>query len=184
MAKVYIDIDPVTSRVRGYSDSPCSDNCVLMKLNDDHGVFVRFDSYYYIDKKLVLDDSIELERAKKMKEDELGKACNHTTLGRFPCMVYGEKLYFSNDMEAQSNFGKAERAFDKGRLSEIPWTAYQQDGTLVRVVLNAEAFDSVNYNHLFFVQQNLVKFRDVLMKKVVDAETVEEVNSITWDMPL
>jgi hypothetical protein len=121
-----------------------------------------------------------IDRAKEDKEHELNSKCNSTILGRFSCVVNDETYHFSNDMEAQANFEKCDRAFEKGRLTEIPWTAYDTDGNVVRVVLTQETLEQVYLAHLYHIQSSIAKFRDVLMPQVLAATTVEEVEAIKW----
>lgn len=117
---------------------------------------------------------------KEKKILELNSACNSTILGRFTQEVNGQVYAFSNDAEAQANFEKADRAFEKGRLTEIIWTAYDTDGNVARIILTSENFESVYMAHLIHIQSNISKYRDVLMPQVEQATTVNEVNSIVW----
>jgi hypothetical protein len=115
-----------------------------------------------------------------LKMQELSTECNKTILGRFSVTVEGVEYQFSNDMEAQSNFEKCDRAFEKGRATEIPWTAYDVDGNVVRVLLNDIKFEPVYVAHLTHIQNNISKLRDFLEPQVWGASTVEEVRNIIW----
>lgn len=121
-----------------------------------------------------------LQMAKEQKLQELGKECNREILGRFIARVEGVDYEFSNDIEAQMNFDKTDRAFDKGRITEIMWTCYLMDGTQTRVLLNPTNFEAVYMGHLSHVQNNIIKFRDTLQPQVISASTVEEVGNINW----
>lgn len=125
-----------------------------------------------------LDDT----RSKKLQE--LKEACNITILGRFSHVFGEDTYYFSNDMEAQANFEKCDRAFEKGRLTEIPWTAYDSEENVVRLIFDSASFEPLYISHLTHIQSNIVKFRDILMPRVVAAQTVPELVAINWDDPL
>jgi hypothetical protein len=122
----------------------------------------------------------ELESTKKEKIQELNKMCNMTILGRFTSVVNGAPYQFSNDMEAQANFEKCDRAFDNGRIQEIAWTVYNSEGQVERVLLDPVTFEGVYLDHLAHIQNNISKFRDFLMPQVEEATTVEEVKQIKW----
>jgi YHS domain-containing protein len=124
--------------------------------------------------------SIILKGVKKSKIVELNQSCNKTILGKFSHDVNGVTYYFSNDMEAQANFEKCDRAFEKGRMTELAWTCYDVDGNVVRLVLTPETFESLYVAHLEHIQNNIAKFRDFLMPQVEGATTVEEIESIQW----
>ena len=106
--------------------------------------------------------------------------CNLTILGRFSADVNGSTYYFSNDMEAQANFQKADGAFEKNRIIEVVWTAYNTEGNVERIPLNKESFELVYISHLAHVQNSIAKFRDFLMPLVESSTTVEELESIVW----
>lgn len=122
-----------------------------------------------------------LRQEKDKKIQELNHACSQTILGRFFSDVNGITYSFSNDMEAQANFEKADRAFERGLITEILWTAHDVNGDVVRLTLDATAFEGVYIDHLSHIQDNISKFRDVLMPQVESCTTVEEVNSIKWE---
>lgn len=121
-----------------------------------------------------------LEKAQRAKMSELANLCNRTILSRFSSKVNGEDYFFSNDMEAQSNFEKCDRAFEKQRFTEVAWTAYDLNGDVVRLILTVETFEPVYISHLTHIQSNISKFRDHLMPLVEQATTVEEVENIIW----
>lgn len=127
-------------------------------------------------------DSLEI--AKENKKLELSHACNTSITGRFSVNLNGVEYKFSNDMEAQMNFEKYARAFDKGLITEILWTAYDVDGSVVRITLTEEMFNIVYLEHLNHIQRNISKYRDFLMPMVENAKTVEEVNLIQWSMSI
>jgi hypothetical protein len=121
-----------------------------------------------------------IDEAKKNKLVELNGACSMTISGRFTATVNNIDYQFSCDSEAQSNFEKTDRAFDKTRITEINWTAYDVDGNVVRLLLDNTTFEGVYMAHLQHIQDNVSKFRDTLMPLVESASTVDEVNAIIW----
>lgn len=121
-----------------------------------------------------------VDKARQEKILELTSACNKTILGRFTSVVDGVTYLFSNDMEAQANFEKCDRAFEKNRLTELMWTAYTTDGEVVRLTFTPETFEPTYIDHLTHIQGTIAKFRDVLMPQVMAATTIEEVEAIKW----
>lgn len=117
---------------------------------------------------------------KENKLRELNQKCEESILGRFTVVINGVQYQFSNDNEAQKNFDKADRAFTKGMIIEIPWTVYNSNGQVVRVLLNQETFDMVYADHLSHIQNNISKFRDILQPQVEMATTISEVEAIIW----
>jgi hypothetical protein len=122
-----------------------------------------------------------LEESRKSKTRELSDKCNQAILGRFSAPFNGLTYQFSNDMEAQINFEKISNAFSKGLTTQEPWTAYDDGGKVVRLLLNEESFNIVYTEHLSHIRDNISKFRDSLMPLVDAATTVEEVNQVEWD---
>jgi hypothetical protein len=122
----------------------------------------------------------ELDRAKEDKIKELNGLCTNTIYGRFTANIDGVNYLFSNDSEAQANFDKCDRAFEKGYMTEIQWTAYNEAGEVVRVTINPTNFPAFYMAHLNHIQGNISRFRDELMPLVENATTVEEVENINW----
>lgn len=136
---------------------------------------IKFGKIDVITKEWKID--INAYRANKMRE--LGEACNKTILGRFSAELNGKVYEFSCDLEAQSNFEKADRAFEKGRTTLESWTAYENE-KVVRVDLDQTSFEIVYLAHLNHIKNNVSKLRDNLMVKVNTAETPEEIEAINW----
>lgn len=154
---------------------------IEVEVADDHPIFnTHFKLFKYIDGQIIKDSDIELSSMKDKKSKALNKACSETILGKFPHYVNGAIYYFSNDMEAQANFEKADRAFEKGRFTEVGWTCYDEYENVCRLVFTAETFESLYINHLLHIQKNIARFRDILMPDLNNAQTIEEVESIIW----
>lgn len=122
----------------------------------------------------------DLASVKRAKLTELNKICNQTIMGKFSHDIDGVTYYFSNDTEAQANFEKCDRAFEKNRITEIAWTAYDTNENIVRILFDYAKFEFVYLSHLGHIQNNITKLRDFLMPMIYSSTTVEEVNSITW----
>jgi YHS domain-containing protein len=125
-------------------------------------------------------ESWNLDALKNELLVQLNQECSSAILGKFPSVVDGVTYYFSNDNEAQKNFDKMARAFDKGYVTEKNWTVYDQDGNVLRVSLNTEKFEAVYKDHLTHISSNVSKFRDTLMPQVLAATDEEEIQSIVW----
>ncbi|MCZ8512395.1 hypothetical protein O9H85_08105 [Paenibacillus filicis] len=122
----------------------------------------------------------QLTTAQTQKIAELNDKCKQTILGGFTSTVSGVSYQFSYDAEAQSNFTKAGRAFDKAIITSIKWTAYDSTGNVVRLTLDAPTFDSVFKDSLAHLNTQLSKFRDTLQPQVMACTTVAQVQAISW----
>lgn len=122
-----------------------------------------------------------LKQAKERKLIELNAACGESILGRFVSTYKGDQYQFSYDAEAQSNFAKAGRAFDKGFMTSIGWTAYDMAGNVVRLTLEPADFDIIFIDSLVHVNTNIARFRDELQPLVGAATTLEAVQAIVWE---
>lgn len=121
-----------------------------------------------------------LDQIKQAKIAQLDAACNEAILGSFNSTVNSVQYSFSNDGEAQKNFDKCARAFDKGYISSIPWTAYDASDSVTRITLDAAAFEPLYMDHLSHIQSNIAKYRDILQPQVEAATTKEEIDAIQW----
>jgi YHS domain-containing protein len=125
------------------------------------------------------DDKI-LEYKRQLKLSELNDACNNAILERFPFEIDGVTYYFSHDTEAQDNFERLDKAFEKGRTTSELWTAYDSNGNVVRLSFDIVSFEPLYIEHLKRITDNISRFRDILMPQVLNAATIEDVQSITW----
>jgi hypothetical protein len=125
-------------------------------------------------------DLLNIKKLSKL--DELNKTCNEVIYGKFPYTYDdGNTYYFSCDAEAQSNFDKVDRAFEKNRMTAMPWTAYDSGGNAVRLIFTKENFEGLYLAHLNHIQGSISNFRDYLMPMIMKCETEEDVNSIGWN---
>lgn len=183
---IYVSVD-ATNKVRSWGSTSGSDSDIEVDIPDDH-IFLTDIPFYYtlVNGELIKDNDMILQKARESKKAELNMACNRAITGRFSADVNGVTYLFSNDTEAQSNFKDARASFEDGTVDmymngEIPWTAYDMDGNVVRLQLTKELFTPVNIARMFHQQNNVSKFRDDLEKKVDLATSVPEVNAITWE---
>lgn len=173
------------SVIHGWS-STYSDGAIEYEIDDYHEFLSSNPRLFkLINGEILRDDSALLDIKKQAKIRRLVDDCNKTILGRFSAMVNGVTYMFSCDMEAQANFEKLDKAFKDGTMAEmgmtsIGWTAYDADGSVVRLDLTYELFRPVYINHLLHIQNNISKLRDFLEPLVANATTVEEIESITW----
>jgi len=186
---IYVDID-ADKFVTGWGSSPISENSIKVEIEEDNP-FLNGNPYLYqlLEGKLVLNDSVLLNNVKSNKIKELDQLCQQEILGKFVFQVNGIDYSFSCDMEAQANFEKVDRAFERQRITEIGWTCYDPEGKVVRVVVDSEIFEQLYVAHLTHIQSNIAKFRDYL-QQIVESVTIEasgsveqaiaEVNSIRW----
>jgi len=176
--KIYIECNE-EDKVLHVGTSPIGVNPIEVEV-ESMDIFNSPSAYKYENGQLVKDDSFLLDKMREDKLNSLTADCNKTIIGRFSHIINGKTYFFSNDMEAQSNFEKADRAFEKGRFTEVSWTCYNEDGDVCRLVFTAETFEELYVKHLEHIQYNVSKFRDVLMPQVDNAETIEELESIVW----
>jgi hypothetical protein len=177
--KIYISASS-EGKVLGWSSTRGSDLEVEVEISDDHPFLTENHTLYVVDQgTLIKNTDLALEKAKNAKKIELDQDCHNTIMGRFEVDIGGTIYEFSCDLEAQSNFARADRAFEKGRITTTGWTAYI-NGEVTRVVLDEPTFEAVYTAHLYHITDNISKFRDVLEPKVNNATRVEEVMSVKW----
>jgi arabinogalactan endo-1,4-beta-galactosidase len=139
---------------------------------------------YDFEKKAWIEEAVEedlLDIHKENKINELRQKCSETILGRFYVELNGTSYGFSNDAEAQANFEKCARVFDKGLATEMVWTVYDIEGSVSRLPLTEDLFNIVYMAHLNHINDNIAKFRDFLSPMVLFANTLEEINQVTWN---
>jgi hypothetical protein len=152
-----------------------------VEVADDHPVLTTpFRYFKYIDGSIIKIDELELIKVKSKKKTELQNECDKTILGRFYAELDGVTYQFSCDNEAQKNFDKALKVFEKGWKTELLWTVYDMDGNVLRLMVRADQYAPLYMAHLDHIQYNISKFRDTLQPLVEKAETVEEVENVTY----
>lgn len=119
-----------------------------------------------------------LDDIKSLKIKELNDLCKSAILGRFAAIVNDIEYEFSYDAEAQSRFNGIGLLFFANKVSEIEWTAYQNDER-VRITLNPSDFNIVSLAALQHQNSNIIKFNQ-LLQQVNNAITKEQVEVIVW----
>ncbi|KOS68378.1 hypothetical protein AEA09_07290 [Lysinibacillus contaminans] len=119
-----------------------------------------------------------LDVVKIRKINELDELCKQTILGRFKVTINEIEYEFSYDAEAQSRFNGIGLLFFANKISEIEWTAYENEQR-VRIVLNQSNFDIVSLAALQHQKTNVTKYNQ-LLQQVNDATTKEQVEAIVW----
>ncbi len=155
-------------------------NTVKVIVSEDHPVILSFGKYRYIDGELVEDLDLVLEEVKHSKDLELNKACSESILAGFEHEIDGIVYHFSYDLEAQINFGDAITALSKELLEDVGWTV-KRDGEYARIRLNKELMEDISLTILLHKERKISRYRDELLPLVRAAETIEEVEAITWD---
>lgn len=177
---VYVGLNE-DNRVAVIGTTPVGENPIEVEVESlSHPVFEDPLRYKYIDGELVLDSSNDLDRAKAFKDIELNQACNDSILGGFDHTVNGETYHFSFDTEAQLNFQGIRPLLSEGMISQVDWTVTKGD-TYHRIPVDKKLMDELTVAILMHKDGNVRKYRNVLLPKVYEATTVEEVNSINWD---
>jgi hypothetical protein len=116
--------------------------------------------------------------AKENKLNELEQACSNAILDGFTVMLNEIVYKFSYDLKSQSRFNGTGVLFLGGKITEVPWTAYQ-DGKRVRINLTKEDFDIVSLAALDHQNNNIIKY-NLLLLDVDKAESIDDLNKITW----
>jgi hypothetical protein len=153
-----------------------------IEIDDNHPFFKdrSHSTYVYDGKNLVKNEAIQLNIARKNKDDELSRACNKSILDGFVHEIDGVEYFFSYDIEAQINFSDAKEILEDGMFEEIMWTA-KKNGEHVRIPINLERFNQIKLSIFKHKANNISKYRDVLLPKVMSASSVKDINSITWE---
>lgn len=119
-----------------------------------------------------------LDVVKIRKINELDELCKKTILGRFKVVIDEIEYEFSYDAEAQSRFNGIGLLFFANKISEIEWTAYENEQR-VRMILNQSNFDIVSLAALQHQNTNVTKYNQ-LLQQVNGAITKDQVEAIVW----
>jgi hypothetical protein len=154
---------------------------IEVEIADNHSIFSKhFKFFKYMNGEILEIDELILNDAKIRKSNELQNECNKTILGRFYAELDGVTYQFSCDNEAQKNFDKALKVFEKGWRTELLWTVYDMNGNVLRLIVRADQYAPLYMAHLDHIQYNISKFRDTLQPIVENAQTVDEVKNVTY----
>jgi hypothetical protein len=177
--KIFIVINE-ENELQGWSKNRNTDSEIEVEVTDDHPIqSIPFKFFKYINGEVVKDDSVELDRSKKKKTEELSNACQKAILGYFEATVNSVAYLFSFDREAQTNFTGTLALFTEGLITEMEWTAHRE-GVAERIVLDKVKFLQVIAVAFQHKNMKVAKYRNQLVPLVEQATTLEEVADITW----
>lgn len=172
------------NRVTGYGSSYMGENSVEITVEKGHEVLRNPFIFRYVDGKLIRDTEYQLDQVKRAKDRELNEVCRSNILKGFAHEIDGTVYFFSYDAEAQTNFNDAKLAMDNGVIQEVKWTVREggPEGEYTRITLTKELLDEVMLAAVNHKYGCIAHYRDVLLPKLQSAQTVEEVQKITWEM--
>lgn len=152
-------------RQRGSKDYP-------IPISEENGVFVAHVKY---NKKK------HLIQAQLAKEEELAQASDEGIREGFEFEIKPKHIVrFPFDETAQKNFQGAMQLFDKGILQAIPWTVYNMEDEIERIMITKEMSDGLSIAAMLHTNSHISRFRDELMPKVNKAKTWKEVEQVIW----
>jgi hypothetical protein len=121
-----------------------------------------------------------VQHERQLKDAELNELCRQSILAGFTHTIDGIEYQFSYDSEAQQNFTDAMTALGQGLIQSIGWTV-KKEGEYTRIQITPEIMNELKIVILMHKDSNISKYRDVLMKAVTEAQTVEEVRAVSWE---
>lgn len=125
--------------------------------------------------------SIPLEQLKHHKLNQLNEQCNKAIISGFTYEIDNITYLFSSSLEAQLNFTGTNVMFSDGTITEVYWSATNiETGIVERVKLDKVIFDIIKITMFSHVNSQIDRFRKVLQPLVLNATTIEEVNSVVW----
>lgn len=180
--RIYIDVDN-KSRIQGWGSSSISENSIEIDIPDNHPMILgntNHMAYSYIDKEVVFDLSNIMDTVKEEKEEELNELCNQAILEGFSHTVRGIEYHFPFGIETQLNFESSRKLLEEGFVQDIKWTVRDSNDDWIRLSILKEDLSSLSlaiHNHK---EENISKYRDVLLPKLELAQDLEDINSIQW----
>lgn len=176
--RVYIVCDS-EKRVLHASTSPFAEEYQEIEV-DNYEVFESPDLFIYKDGTLEKDETKQLEKRKLAKDQELNQACNDAIMAGFDHVIDGLEYHFSFDTEAQLNFQGIRPLLAEGIVTQVDWTV-SRDGAYHRIPVDKKLMDELTVAILMHKDGNVRKYRNVLLPKVYEATTIEEVDKINWN---
>lgn len=174
---LYISINE-DNRVIAVGSTPVGTNPIFVEQVDED-FLLNPSAFFYEDGKLVKNEEHLLIQAKQAKDQEFNSLCNQRIIAGFDYEIGGITYHFSYDSEAQGNFQGAVTIFEKGLAQEINWTV-QEDGVYKRIPITPELLDKLLLAILIHKDSNITYYREVLMPQVNSAQSLEEVEAVTW----
>lgn len=125
--------------------------------------------------------SIPLEQLKHHKLNQLNEQCNKAIISGFTYEIDNITYLFSSSLEAQLNFTGTNVMFSDGTITEVYWSATNiETGIVERVKLDKVIFDIIKITMFSHVNSQIDRFRKILQPLVLNATTIEEINSVVW----
>jgi|GEM_PF-3118267 len=147
--------------------------------NDD--IFNQPNNYRFVEGRLILDKELALKNAKNKQDYLLNEACQAAIYQGFDFNVNGEIVIFPFNKEEQAKLQEAMMLFESELLDELMWTV-KKDGVPTRVMITKEMSDDLSLAALMHISHNISTYRNVLLPLVMKAETIEEVEKVTWNI--
>lgn len=124
-----------------------------------------------------------LKNRKVEKKEELSGNCREAIQAGFKHIIQGDNYHISYDTEAQNNIQDVLRLFDNNMIEDYVLTVASGEN-YVRLNLTKQEFYDLHVESVKHRERNISKLRDILCIKVDEADTLEEVQSITWDIDI
>lgn len=180
---IFISVDE-NNVLTGWGSSKSIDSEVEVELIESHPLFYTHPRLFiYQDGQVILSSELQLSNAKSKKDIELNQACQGAILAGFFHTINEVDYWFSYDKEAQGNFSDAQSLLSDDLVEEIIWTV-KQDGVYTRIPITKDIMQELKMVILRHKTGNISKYRDVLMKVVNEAQTVEEVEAVSWNQEI
>jgi hypothetical protein len=184
MMKIYIDVDDKGVLHGGWGTTPLSDKSIEVEIDENHPLLESSPrNFLYIDGQIIHSEVLTLNKAKAKKDAELNEMCKQEILSGFIHKIDGIDYWFSFDYEAQSNFQGSRPILKEGIVPAINWTVRLggKDGEYTRIPVDEKIMDELTVAILVHKDSNISRYRDELLPLAMKAETVEDVEKITWD---
>lgn len=179
MRTIYVSVDD-SNAIIAWGSTRGNETDIEVSIEEDDPFFKSPHWFYSYDNGvIVLSNELKLNHQRAFKLASLRKDCSEAIYGYFNSTVDGIEYRFSCDAEAQSNFEKVDRAFEKDRITTINWTAYDANNNIVRLSLDYVKFEGIYMSHLQHIQGNISRLRDTLQPEVESA-TLEDLPNITY----
>jgi len=154
---------------------PLHDDFCPIKIDGSKGIY--YSSLRYCNKQ-------HLTQEKFLKEQELAHHSEEAIRKGFEFEFSPDNVaIIPFDETAQKNLQATIQLFEKGTIQSIPWTVNRIGGNTERVMLTKEMSEGLAITAMLHTHVNIARFRDQLMPMVSHAESLEELESIKWDLP-
>ena len=178
MKTIYLYVEE-NGRVQ-WGSSP-AEGAIEIEVEEDHPVLHSPGRYLYIDGELIEDLVFVIADMKKQKDRDFNEACHLTIVAGFKFDIRGERYHFSYDTEAQLNIQGAREMLRDGLVDYVYFTATNSIGIYVRIPLTKIEVDGLAVEALRHKDRVTNYYRGTLTDLLIQASTIEEIESITWD---